>query len=311
MDQILQSLRELFIQHLANNQPLLSELPAGSTVVTVPNTSRYRVGDQAFLMSPTLMTTDPTTGREVPGLTEQVTIKDITAYNTVVLEKPTTIAWHVSDNTSLLKAVNWQPLQRVYIFDNQRIPKFPSITISAKDEVPEWITLRGTSHEYTLQIRVYVLDDGSENAEITCIRLAKQVKEILLDHIHPIIGGVAQPLTADLPNGSTVVNVADSSIFTPLLPVYIRDASVRPGAQEIDVSAILSPTQIELATPVMYDFFVARDAEIIQTNRYMYDTLPSTISYGHVPGEEGALMRCAQISWFAREEIIRLGDLVT
>jgi len=311
LDQILQSIRELFIQHLANNQPLLADLPAGSTVVSVRNTSRYRVGDEAFLISPTLMATDPTTGRQTPGLTERVTIKRITAFNQLVLASPTTIAWNVSDNSSLLKAVNWQPLQRVYIFDLQRIPKFPAITISAKDEVPEWITLRGTSHQYNFQIRVYVLDDGSEAAELTCIKLAKQVKEILLDHIHPIIGGVAQPLAADLPNGSTVVNVADSSIFTPLLPVYIRDASVRPGAQEIDVSAILSPTQIELATPVMYDFFVARDAEIIQTNRYMYDTLPTDISYGHVPGEEGALMRCAQITWYCKEEVIRLGDLVT
>lgn len=315
--QITLDMKELVISHLANSQPLISDLPPGSTIVTIVNASRFRPGDEIFILSDAI------------NLSEKAQILDLqlnadNIHTDVVLSAPTVNAWTTANSSYLLKAVNWMPLKRVHIGDLNVIPDFPSITIVPVNEQNDWFSIRSTTHDRTLKFRVYVQADNMEKTELALEAYAEQLKEILMDHIHPIIGGISMPLTADLPAGSTIVTVADTSMLKPYNAVFLRDAYTRAsqddlpvvppppapaGAQEAIVRQILSPNQFELATPTDFTFLVARQAEAILVRRYLYDSRPSAIQYGFAPG--GNLMKAAEITWMCKEQVVRIGNVPT
>jgi hypothetical protein len=67
---------------------------------------------------------------------------------------------------------------------------------------------------------------------------------------------------------------------------------------------------VEIVVPTEYDYFMARGAEFILMKRYLYDTRPSKIRYGYVKKDAGMLAG-ANISWYAKEELIRPGNILT
>ena len=300
MDKILTSLRTLLLDHLAAAESLTVDLPLGGTIVSVPNTSRFRIDDVIYLISDTV------------GFAETSLIKDIPDDKTIIINPPSVRGWKVSENSYVQKAVNHQCIKRIHIGDLKIIPSFPTITIDAAQESNEWFTLRQTSHEYRFNIRVYVLADGFETTNIFLIKTSKQIREILLDHIRPIIDGESHPLTLDMPASSSVVHVADTSHFIVDGPVFLKDNHPRPAHQEDYVKSILSSTAIELRNTTDYDYLVSRQAQLILVNRLLYDTRPESINYGFIqsPGG-GPLLKAAEISWFAKEMIVRSGNLLT
>ena len=60
MDEILQSVKMMLLEHLGDAQPLTVDAPQGATTVTVPDTSRFRSpgqtgeGGQVWLLSSAL-----------------------------------------------------------------------------------------------------------------------------------------------------------------------------------------------------------------------------------------------------------------
>ena len=304
MDQILTSIRTLLIDHLAAMETLSFDAPLGSTVLIVPNTSRFRIGDQIYILNK--MTTTESQG-------ETAMIADIPDNNVIVLSQPTSKrAWPTSENSYVQKAVNFQFIKRIHIGDLKVIPSFPTVTIDPGTEDNEWLTLRQTDHDYKLNIRAYVLADGFEKTNLYLIRLSQMIREILIDHIRPIINGESHLLTVDLLQGQTVVTIADTSNFAAGDWVFAKDAYPHPSQQEMRVKKILSSTQLELFMPICYDILVARQGECILVKRLLYDTRPSNISYGYVVSEGGGpLMRASQISWYAKENIYREGNLLT
>jgi len=301
VDQILQALRGILIDHLAASQPLSQNMPAGSNIIRVPNTSKFRDGDEVFIMSIAGNVAYPTQ------------IAKVNDWNELLVDPPTLKAWSASapESAFVQKAINHTFLKRVLIGDLKIIPDFPAITLEPATESNEWITLQGTTHEHRLTIRAYVLYDQFEKTNIGLAKLAKQIREVLLDHIHPQIDGFTYPLAADLPKGGTVVTIPDTSRFVPSRVVFIRDAKPRPNSQEDMVRSVLSATQLELATPAQYDYLVGRQAELLLVNRYFYDTRASNITYGFMPGSGGSLLKAAEITWFGKEEIIRQGNIAT
>jgi hypothetical protein len=301
MDQILSSLRTLLIDHLAAMEVLSADAPLGSLVLTVPNTSRFRVGDQIYLLNK--MTTTESQG-------ETAMIADIPDNVSIVLTQPTSCkAWPVSESSYIQKAVNFQFIKRIHIGDLKVIPSFPTITIDPDAESNEWLTLQQTSHDYKFNIRAYVLADGFEKTNMYLIRLTQMIREVLIDHIRPIINGESHPLTVDLLQGQTVVTIADTSNFAAGDWVFIKDAYPNPSQQEMRVKKIISSTQLELIRPTCYDYLMSRQAECILVKRLLYDTRPDNITYGYVVSEGGGpLMRASQISWYAKENIYRNGN---
>jgi hypothetical protein len=301
MHEILTSLRSLLVDHLSTTESLTANTAPGSDVVSVANTSRFRPGDEAFLMSTGLNKAEP------------VRIFEVTDYQTLKLFEGSVPGWTTSDSSFIQKAIAHQPLRRAYVGDLRRIPDFPTITLSPSSESNEWWSLRATEHDYKIAIRVYVQTANFEESNIVLAKYAQAVREILVDHIHPIIEQQSEyfPLTADLPMGGVVVSIADTSSFIANRMVFIRDAEPRPSSTENYVLSVLSPTELELAIPVRYDYLVSRQAEIIKINRYLYDTRPSEINYGYVPGAGGSLLRAAEINWFGKEVRCREGNIAT
>lgn len=313
MYDILKSVRSLLLDHLDNFQPITADMPSAGTVVFVPNTSRFRIGDEIFLMAPS-----DNSHPSAPDLQEQAWIVDVPEYNQLVISivdpesssytgpVGSARAWLVSENAQIHKAIMHFPIKGVHIGDIRVIPDFPMVTISPDNEANEWLTFRATSHEYKMTIRVYTMEGNFEEAEELLSRTAEQIREVLFDHIHLPIKSTSFPLTVDLPVGGTVLTVADTTKFTPGAFVFIRDAKKRPFMSQVNyVRSILSSTDIELACPVENDYLVVREAEIILCKRYLYDTRPDDISYTYVPGGSGSFMRAAEISYFGKEMILR------
>lgn len=272
----------------------------------VPNTSRFRIGDEIYYLSTSA------------GFSETSTVKEIPDDKTIIVTSGSVRGWTVAEGTYIQKAVNFQFIKRIHIGDLKPIPSFPTICLEPLTENNEWMTLRSTSHEYRIAIRTYVLADNFEKTNTYLIKLTEQIREILLDHIRPIVVGESFPLTADLVAGGTVVSIANTSKFADDLSQpdgvsfgYLRDAMPRPSQQESYIKSVLSPTQLELRGASAFNYLVSRQAEIIRAERLLYDTRPESISYGYVPGQGGALMRASEITWFAKEMLCREGNFLT
>jgi hypothetical protein len=307
MNQIEKAIQQMLMDNVAPMQLLMADLPVSTTTVSVANSSRFRPGDQVLLASDTLVLPGQTT----PGAVEKATIADIPDYDVIKLVDPVNRAWLMSDTSYILGAVNWLPLQRVYLGGLPALPKTPCITITQQNEdIPEWLTLQATKHDYRLAIKCFITADNPEAAELYLPMLAQKVREVLLDHIHPIVGGVDYPLLVDLPVGGTVVTISDTSkIKIPSL-AFIHDAKTRIPARESVVRAVLSPTQVEIVVPAEYPYLVSRGAEFVHMTRYFYDTRVTSIRYGFVQ-KDGGMFKGAELSYYLNEELIRPGNVLT
>lgn len=305
---ILKSIRSLLLDHLANSQPL--QLPplatpttvllnAGDPNIYINNTSRFRINDKVMIVS------------DVAGIAEPTKIIEIPSWNHIIIDPPSikTGGWVVSESPYVLKAIEHKPLKRIHIGDLKVIPSFPTVTITPQDESNEWLTFLGTSHEYKLSIRTYVQADGMEHSEEVLSRYSEQIREILIDHIHPIIDGKYYPLTADLPSGSVSINITDTSEFYPSASVVLKDAA--RNSQNGMIESVIDETTLQLATACDNDYLVSRQAQIVLLKKYLYDTRPSSISYGYVPGGGGSFVRASEIGYFGKEFICRQGNVQT
>jgi hypothetical protein len=300
VNEIISSLQKMLIEHLATSEALTVDMAPGAVDAKVANSSRYRPGDEVFLMSTVL------------NKAEKARVLDVVDWDTLRMEVPTVPGWTVANNSFILKAIGWAPLKRIYKTDLRRLPDFPCLTISGASESNEWITLRATDHDFRISIRVYTQTHNAEESDVLLQKYARATREILIDHIHPVINDATEfhPLTADLPANSTVVSVADTSSFAVNGVVFFRDAQPQPS-DEVEIRSILSPTELELSRPIAFTYLVARQAEVLKVNRYLYDTRPSDISYGYVPGSGGSLLRAAEIQWYGKEFRCRAGNILT
>jgi len=304
---IMASLQRLMIEHMAADWPLTADLLPGQNVVSMLQTSRYREGDDIFIKS-------ELTGKAEPAVINSVMPWDPVLGYRIILESPVQGTWTVAHGSSVLRAINHQPLKRVYKGNLNISPNYPSISISLPDESNDWITLRATEHEYTFKIRAHILADNFERGTEQISTFGEAIREVLLDHIHPIVDNpqIVIPITSDVPANSSVIELSDTSRIMPGNRVFLRDGEKRPaGSQEAVVQSVLSPTQIRLGTATEWDFLVARGAELIVAERYLFDTRASTMNYGYVPAGTGSFSHSAEISYFAKEMICRTGNLIT
>jgi hypothetical protein len=304
---IMKALQRLMIEHMAARTALTVDAAIGDTVISVANISRFRKGDDIFLIADSL------------NLAEAAVIEEVLEWDPVEGSRIRTVdpiktAWAVADGSEVLRAINHQPLKRVFLGDQKQIPDFPSISISLPSETNEWWTLRATTHEYTFKIRGYILADNFETGAELITKFGDYIKEVLIDHIHPLVDDppTIVALTADLFAGDTVVEVTSTADINEGNRVYLRDGQVRPGgSQEAVVRSILSPTELRLGTAVEFDFLVAREAELIAAQRYIYDSRPSSVNYGFVPATGGSFAHAVEINYFAKEALCRVGNLIT
>lgn len=304
---IMKALQRLMIEHMAAREPLTADAAIGDTVISALNTSRFRKGDEVFILAASLNLAEA-------AVIEEVLEWDPVEGNRIRIVDPLKTAWTTADGSEVHRAINHQPLKRVYLGDLKVIPDFPAITISLPSETNEWWTLRATSHEYTFKVRGYILADNFETGAEFITKFGEHMREVLIDHIHPLVDDppIIVPLTADLLAGTTVVEVTSTADLNEGNRIYFRDSQVRPGgSQEAVVRSILSPTELRVGTAMEFDFLVARQAELLAVQRYIYDSRPSSVNYGFVPAAGGSFAHAVEISYFAKEALCRMGNVIT
>jgi len=311
MDQILESLRRMLIDHLAPVEPLTANIPIGTTTVTVPNTSRFRDNDEIVIMAPSGNVAELNNILHVgpPAPTPNDPYPPDDGY-TLVLGLPVVRTWTVAEGALIQKAINHMPIKRIHIGNLQIIPSFPTICIEPTSEDNEWLTTRGTSHDFKISIRTYVLADNFEKTAKALPKITQAIRELLMEHIHPIINGEDHPLLLDAPFGTTVIEVADTSNFRALDYVYIRDARAYSNFDSNQVRTVMDAQHLELKVPLSNDYAISRQAYLTRVLRYLYDTRPQSINYGFVT-KGGSLLRASDISWFGKEFLCRPGNVLT
>jgi len=303
MQQILETLRSLLMDHLATAQSLTSDTPVGGSFVNIPNTSRFREGDEVWMMS---------SGSKL----EANSVKEIVDDKVLLLNTPVVGHWRVNDLAYIQKVLAYAPLKRIHLGDLRQIPSFPTICLVPTGDSNDWMTLGSTTDEYKVAIRTYVLVDNFENANKTVIRYAEYIREVLTEHIRPIITGDHYALLEDLPVGGKVIKVSSTTAFASDMvtmggsTVFLRDNMPHPSEQENYVKTVLSSTEIELDQVAEYEYKVSRGAEAIRVTRLLYDSRPESINYGYVQ-DNASLLLAAETSWWCKEQICRRGNYLS
>jgi len=320
MDAVLNSLRSLIIDHMSASELLVQNAAAGALTVKIRDTSKFRDLDEIFLIAGSatgnnaegaqIMHVGPPPATLPPWPPPGTPTWPANDGQTLTLMSPITRGFTMAEASYALKALAYMPLKRVQIGGMKVIPSFPTITLEPSGESNEWMTLRGTSHEYRVSIRTYVLDDNFEKTSLALTRMTEALRDILIDHIHPIIEGEDHYLTADLTTGGTVAQIADTSNFKATDFVYIRDSMAYEHYNDTMIKTVLDPNFMELRGPVDSDFLVSRQARLTRVRRYLYDTRPESISYGFA-GQGGTFMRASEITWFGKEWLCHPGNVLT
>jgi hypothetical protein len=311
MDQILESLRKMLMDHMAAVEPLTADIPIGTTIVTLPNTCRFRDNDEIVVMAPSGNVAELNNILHVgpPAPSPNAPYPPDDGF-TLVLGLPVVKTWTVAEGALVQKAINHMPVKRIHVGNLTVIPSFPTICIEPASEDNEWMTLRGTSHDYKINIRTYVLADNFEKTTKGLPKITEVIRELLMEHIHPIIAGEDYPLLLDAPFGTTVIKVSDTSKFRALDYVYIRDARAYTNYDSNQVRTVLDAQHLELKAPLNNGYLISRQAYLTRVLRYLYDTRPQSINYGFVT-KGGSLLRASEISWFGKEFLCRPGNILT
>lgn len=309
MDAILNSLRTLIMDHMAATELLVEDAAPGATTIKITDSSRFRDLDEVFLIAGGASGNNAE-GAQILHVGPPGDPWPDNDGQTLTLASPLTRGFTMAENSYVLKAIGYMPLKRVHVGGMKVIPSFPTITIEPSGESNEWLTLRGTTHDYRLSIRTYVLDDNFEKTSLVLTKMTEALRDILIDHIHPIIEGEDHPLLADLNTGGTVVQIDNTSHFRATDFMYIRDNRAYDHYADTMVKTVLDPNFLELRGPVDTDFLVSRQAKVTRVLRYLYDTRPESISYGFA-GQGGTFMRASEITWFGKEWLCRPGNVLT
>ena len=118
MEAILDSVRRIIYKWVNTISRVQTDITSGDTVITVKNSRRFEVGNQVMLKNDTVYETT-------------LNISEIDYDNHIItLSTPALNNWLMSDNTVLIKTINEQFVQGIYIGDPDPIPRYPAITVN-------------------------------------------------------------------------------------------------------------------------------------------------------------------------------------
>jgi hypothetical protein len=290
MFDILESLRRTIYRWVNTTVALTQDASFGDSTIKVVSSARFRVGDEVALHN-------GVDGE--PGFT----ITEIPDVNTIVLSKPIEVitGWKIANNAMITKTYNGQFVQAIYLGDPDVIPKYPAITIMGENRESEWFTLETTKETYNAQIVVYAESANDEDSYRTVSTIANIIQQGLKKNIFPLVGpyDVTRPL-ADIENGDEFIKVADSSVFTPGDKILLENTY---QAQELRVACVVDSTTIQVWPNPHIEFLVSDQTKIIKLNRFIYNSWPSSVSYGY--RYKGSLLHAASIKWFGNEQEIQ------
>jgi hypothetical protein len=297
MMEILDSVRSI-IQKWVNTSSQLSvaitssDIAYGVNTVTVKNARRFQVGDQVFITDSSSYETDK--------IIEKIDYDN----NIIEFVHPVLNEWPAT-STLVIKAINENIVQGIYIGDPDVISHYPAITVNGNSRSSEWMTLRSTKERYEIEIGVYVKASSLENGYRFLMQITDIIQHGLKGNIIPLINDIDLiQLVNDTVAGSVNVEVSDITPFQNYRRVIIENDD---SWQENWVAEVYGNPNgsgiINLREPLGFDF-PSSGTNVIVPHRFIFNSWPATIEYGKI--HKGELIKAAVIRWFAEEEELQM-----
>ncbi len=291
MAEVLDSVRRIVHRWVNTSSRVQIDVSRGDTVICVKNSRRFNVGDEVMLKNSTVYET------------ALIISKIDTIANLITLTTPVLNDWPVSENAILIKTINEQFVQGIYIGDPDVISHFPAITVNGVSRSSEWLTLESTKERYQIEVTVYVKESTHEAGYRFLLAMTDEIQKGLKYNIMPLVSDYdITSLTQDITAGDVNIRVENRELFNNHRRIIIEDdfethenwvtnwftSEEDPSGQALRVKDC-----------VPFDFN-QEDTTIIVPNRFIYNSWPDNIQYGSI--HKGELLKGAKISWFAEEE---------
>lgn len=291
MEEILDSVRRIVHKWVNTSSRVQSNLSRGDTIINVKNARRFAPGDQVMLKNNTVYET----GLIVAGLN--------IVTQCIKLETPILNDWSTDDNTVLIKTINEQFVQGIYIGDPDVIPKFPAITVNGISRSSEWWTLESTKERYEIEIGVFVQESTHEKGYRFLLKMADEIQKGLKYNIFPLVGDYdITSLAEDVPCGAVDIRINNRKLVEDYRRVILEDEyeyTENWVTKMYSVDEDPAQTAIRLKDIIPYAFS-KDDTSVIIPRRFIFNSWPHSIQYGTI--HKGELLKAAKISWFAEEE---------
>lgn len=285
--EVLDGIRRIIHKWVHTVSPLASNLQAGDTQIYVQNTRRFEPGNQIMLKNSEVYET---------GLV----IASVDSENHILnLVSPVLNNWDVGPNTVVIKTLNEQFVQGIYVGDPDVIMKYPAITVMGNSRSSEWMTLEGTKERYEIEVGIYVQASAHEKGYRYLLNMADTVQKGLKRNIMPLIDDYdIISLSENASKGDINIKVTErEKLENNYGRLVLEDTE---NNQETWVQNLFNGDSetVNLRHPLVHDF--SKGTSIIIPHRHVYNSWPATIDYGKV--HKGELLKAATISWFAEEE---------
>lgn len=301
MEEILDSVRRIVKKWVSTASRIQADINRGDTTVCVKNPRRFNVGDQVMLKNNTVYETGLTVS-EINVLAGSENTSAIA--NTIVLSTPILNDWTMAENTVLIKTIEEQFVQGIYIGEPDVIQRYPAITVNGISKSSEWFTLETTKERYEVEIGVYVQASTHEKGYRFLLNIVDAIQLGLKRNIVPLVNDYdITSLVEDISAGDVDIKITDKTLVEETYRrILIEDEYeshenwVTYGYSEEDDPA---QQQVRLRDCVPFDY--DKDStSIIVPKRFVFNSWPSSIQYGTI--HKGELLKAAKISWFAEEE---------
>ena len=291
MEEVLDGVRRIVHKWVNTSTRIELNVTRGDTVICVRNARRFKAGDQVMLKNNTVYET-----ALIIADTDKVA-------NLITLSTPALNDWTTTENTVLIKTIDEQFVQGIYIGDPDVISHYPAITVNGVSRSSEWLTLESSKERYQIEVTVYVKASSHERGYRFLMNITDEIQKGLKYNITPLISDYdIRSLTQDIKVGDDTIYVSDRSLFNNHRRIMIEDDY---ESHENWVTEWWEPEDdpsqqaLRLKDCVPYAFN-KDDTTIIVPNRFIFNSWPDSIQYGSI--HKGDLLKAAKISWFAEEE---------
>jgi hypothetical protein len=293
---VIRSARDTIVRFALNSQMLVSDATLGTRTVVVDTTRKFNQGD--FIV---IRNDDEGEIHEIELILDE---------STFTIKEDLVRTWTVAEMARVERTFgtgkeNVQYIKRVYLGDPSVIPDFPCITITADSRDESWWTINSTRVKWNCTISCIFEDSSLETAYEGMMHLTQAIENALWANRWPILGTlVFRTITADIPSGSRIITVDDTTDILPGYKVVLED---QHSTMHREVARVIDGTTLELTQDTEGDLLASRSASFIVPSRWVMWSAPDGTQYNYI--HKGTLMKASQISWFVEEEIVRFPQL--
>ena len=291
MIQLQEAIKKIIERYVVGIVPLTDSVSAGDCIIPVESSRRFKYNDQVIVYNKRSL--------NEAGEGEVHNIDCIIDSKHIKLDANLQQSYGAT-NSFVQKFVGGTFLEAVYLGDPAVIPRYPAITIDAKNKSNEWFTLESTKSEYSIDITVYCEASDYEQGYRLMHSYAKEIEDSLWRSLYPIVGPYyTLTLAEDIVVGDLVFRTEPSDIILPGGAwIFVESWDYLMFGL---IDEYLGNYVYRLRVPANKPF--SAGDTVIKPTRHFFNTKPASVSYGTV--NKDTMLKAAQISYEASEEIRR------